>query len=304
MEADVTVAQRIVFKADALKVDFLAWGDILVVGLGVGQLGLVEVITSFGKYNPFLPNVDADAVDGSDVLTEELLLLKRSTVDDIEIHLHTVELQLVAQGDVVDELAGLVFDHVDGIGRLEDAEIAVPHQVVGIDALHGLVDKGRVAHLDEEMVLSRVVLVIQGCAHLIATYRVPKLSAVVDVYRVGVVFPAANGHDLLTSRQEEVVSEVPVEISPVSALEEGVGEADVGRVDALAQVIAELAAEGAVQGHDKVLAREAVVGAGGNRVVPRMVVEGEVGAGVQMQVVKGDKWLTVLRKGLQEGEDG
>ena len=87
-------------------------------------------------------------------------------------------------------------------------------------------------------------------------------------------------------------------------MEEGVGEADVGRVDALTQVVAELAAEGAVQGHDKVLAREAVVGAGGNRVVPGMVVEGEVGAGVQMQVVKGDKWLAVLRKGLQEGEDG
>ena len=44
---------------------------------------------------------------------------------------------LDTQGDIVDELAGLVFNHVDRVGRLEDSEVAVPHQVVGINALHG-----------------------------------------------------------------------------------------------------------------------------------------------------------------------
>ena len=83
-------------------------------------------------------------------------------------------------------------------------------------------------------------------------------------------------------------------------MEEGVGESDVGCVDALTQMVAELAAEGAVQGHDQVFAREAVVGAWRNSVIPWMVVEGEVGAGVQVEVVQGDKRFLVLRKGLQD----
>ena len=37
--------------------------------------------------------------------------------------------------NVIDEMAGFVFDHVDGISGLEDAVIAIPHQVVGVDAL-------------------------------------------------------------------------------------------------------------------------------------------------------------------------
>ena len=85
-------------------------------------------------------------------------------------------------------------------------------------------------------------------------------------------------------------------------MEEGLGKADVGRVDALAQVVAELLADGAVQGYDQILACKAVVAAGRNRVVPEMVVKGEVGTGVQLQVVEGDERLLVLRKGLQEAE--
>ena len=294
MEADVAVTQGVIFEAEALEVNSLAGYYILVIGFCVGQLGFVEVVTCLGEHNPFLPDVNADAIDGGKVLAEEMLLLKGGTVDNVKVHFYAFKLQFVAQCDVVDELAGLVFDHIDGISRLEDAIVAVPHCVVGVDALHGLIDEGRVAHLDEEMVLSRVVLVIQGCAHLIATYCVPKLSAVVDVDRVGVVFPAANGHDLLTGRQEEVVGEVPVEVGPVGALEEGVGKADVGSIDALAQVIAKFAAEGAVQGHDEIFACKAVVGAGRNRIIPGMVVEGEVGTGVQVKIVQSDKGFAVL----------
>ena len=169
--------------------------------------------------------------------------------------------------------------------------------------MHSRVDEGRVAHLHKKMVLAGVVLVVERYAHFVAADAVPELGAVVDVDGVGVVFPAADGYDLLTGRKEEVVGEVPVEISPVGALEKGVGEADVGRVDALAQVVGELAAEGAVQGHDQILASEAVVGAGRNGIVPQIVVDGEVGAGIQMQVVKGDKRLPFLRKDLQESEE-
>ena len=121
---------------------------------------MVEVVASLGEHDPFRPDVYTDAVDGGDILTEELVLLKRGTVDDVQIHLHALKLQLVAQSDVVDELTGLVFNHVDGIGRLEHTEVAVPHQVVGVDALHGLVDEGRVTHLNEEMVLAGIVLVV------------------------------------------------------------------------------------------------------------------------------------------------
>ena len=78
---------------------------------------------------------------------------------------------------------------------------------------------------------------------------------------------------------------MPVEVGPVGALEEGVGEADVGRVDTLAQVIAELAADGAVQGHHQILPRKAVVGAGRDAVVAKVVVHREVGSGVELQVV-------------------
>ena len=104
---------------------------------------------------------------------------------------------------------------------------------------------------------------------------------------------------MLARREEQVVSEVPIEISPVGALEEGVGKADVGRVDALAQVVAELVADGAVQGHDQVFARKTVVPRGRNGVVLRMIVDGKVGAGVQLEVVQCDERLLVLREGLQ-----
>lgn len=77
-------------------------------------------------------------------------------------------------------------------------------------------------------------------------------------------------------------------------MEEGVGEADVGCVNALAQVVAELAAKGAVQGHHEIFACKTVVGAMCNRIIPGVVVEGEVSAGVQMQVVQRDERLAFL----------
>ena len=100
--------------------------------------------------------------------------------------------------------------------------------------------------MEKEVVLARLVLVVERCAHLVAAHVVPKLGAIVDVDGVGVVFPAADGNYLFTSGKEEIRREMPIQISPVGALEEGVGEADVGRVDALAQMVAELAADGAV----------------------------------------------------------
>ena len=127
VEADVAVAQGIILETEAFEVYFLARGYVLVVGFRVGQLGLVEVIACLGEHDPFLADVDADAVDGSDVLAEETFLLEGGTVGDIQIHLHTVELQLVAQTDVVDELALFIFDHIHRIGGLEDAEVTVPH---------------------------------------------------------------------------------------------------------------------------------------------------------------------------------
>ena len=153
------------------------------------------------------------------------------------------------------------------------------------------------------MVLARLVLEVHGCAHGIAAHGVPELSAIVDVDGVGVVFPASDGDDLFTRREEEVVGEVPVEVGPVGALEEGVGEADVGGVDALAQVVREALAYGAVEGYHEVFPCKTMVGAGSHRVVPEIVIEGEVGTGVQMKVVEGDKRLLVLREGLHAGEE-
>ena len=45
---------------------------------------------------------------------------------------------------LVDELAWLVFNHVDRIGRFEHAEVAVPHHIVGVNALHRGINEGRV----------------------------------------------------------------------------------------------------------------------------------------------------------------
>ena len=56
---------------------------------------------------------------------------------------------------------GEILNHVDGIGRFEHAEFAVPHEVVGIDAFHGFVDERRVSHLEQQVVLSGLVLIIQ-----------------------------------------------------------------------------------------------------------------------------------------------
>ena len=143
MEAQATVGQGIELEAETLEVDSLARFNVSVVRVGgIGQLGLVEVVARFGEDNPFLPKVDTDAEYGSDVLSEKVLLFERGAVGDVQIHLNALELQFVAQSDVVDVFAGLVFNHVDRIGRLEHVEVAVPHQSVGVTALHGLVDEG------------------------------------------------------------------------------------------------------------------------------------------------------------------
>ena len=117
MEAEAAVAHGIIFKAKALEINFFARRDILVIDflavvVSVGQLSLVEVVTGLGEDDSFLPDVNADAIDGCEVLPEELFLLEGGTVGDVQIHLHALELQLVAQRDVVDELALLVFNHV------------------------------------------------------------------------------------------------------------------------------------------------------------------------------------------------
>ena len=91
---------------------------------------------------------------------------------------------------------------------------------------------------------------------------------------------------------------MPVQVSPVGALEKGVGKADVGRVDALAQMIGKGPANGAVQGHDEIFSREAVRETRFDGVIAEVIVYGVVYTGVQVQVIKGDERLLVLRKGL------
>ena len=46
-----------------------------------------------------------------------------------------------------------------------------------------------------------------------------------------------------------------------------------------------------------------MIGFWSNCIVPGMVVEGEVGTGVQVQVVQGDERLAFLRERLQEGKE-
>ena len=91
--------------------------------------------------------------------------------------------------------------------------------------------------MEKHLILAGVVHEVERGTHFVAAHRVPELGAVVDVDGVGVVFPSTDGHDLLTCREEKVVGEVPVEVGPVGALEESVGEADIGRVEALTQVV-------------------------------------------------------------------
>ena len=134
-------------------------------------------------------------------------------------------------------------------------------------------------------VLARIVFEVERCTYLVAAYGVPELSAVIDIDGVGVVFPTADSDNLLTCREKEIVGEIPVKVSPVGALEESVGEADVGRVDALAKVVGEFAADGTVQSYNQILSRETMVCAGRDGVVSQMVVDGEVSSGVQLQIV-------------------
>ncbi len=303
MHPQVTAAHGIVLEPDTLEIDLAPGRDILVEGIrsGVG-LSLVEVIARLGEDDPLLAEVDAGADQGGEVLSEETFLLERGAVLDIDVHLQDARLDLVSQRDVVDELTRTVFDHVDGIGGLEDAEVAVPHEVVRVDALHGGRDERRVGHLQQEEVLAGTVLIVEREAHLIAAHVVPEIGAIVDVDRVGVVFPAADGHHLLACREVEAVVQVPVEVGPVGALEKGVGEADVGRVDALAEVVGELVGDGTVDLETQVLPLEAV----GGTVVVEIVLVGEIGTGVKVQGVQGEDLL--LGEGLQEahhagGED-
>ena len=295
METEATVAHRVELKPKALEVDSLSGNHVLIVRLCVGQLGFVEVQAGFRKNDPFFSYVEADAVDGSDILSEELGLFERGAVDDVKIHLHPVELQFVTQSDVVDELARLVLNHVDRVGGLKRAHVAVPHQVVGVDALHGCVGEGRIAKLEKHLVVAGFVGEVQRGAHLVAAYGIPELGAIIDVDRVGVVLPAADGHDLLACREEQVISEMPVEISPVRSLKKGVGEVDVRGVETLAQVVGELGADSAVQGDDQIFSSKPMVRGGTHSVVPKVIIKSIVGARVEIQLIQSDERLLVLR---------
>ena len=150
------------------------------------------------------------------------------------------------------------------------------------------------------MVLARVSLVVERKAHFVAADTVPELSAVINVDGVSVIFPAANGHYLLTCREEEVVGKVPVEVSPVGTLEKGVGKANIGRVEALAKVVGEPATDVAVQGHHQIFARKAVGKTWSHRIISEVVVDSKVGAGAQLKVVESNQGLFVLRKSLRD----
>ena len=85
MQAEIPVAHGIILESKALEIDFLARFHVGVERVGIGKLGVVEVIAGFGEDDPFLSNVHADAINRRDVLTEELFLLKRGTVQKIKI---------------------------------------------------------------------------------------------------------------------------------------------------------------------------------------------------------------------------
>ena len=162
MHAKVTTSHGIVFEPDAFEIDFAAGRDILVERIRCGVcLRFVEVVPRLAIDDPLLPDVETGTDEGGEILTDELVLFKRGAVLEIDVHFQDAILDLVAQGDVVDERARLVLDHVDRIGGLEHVEVAVPHQVIGVDALHGRGDEGRVGHLHQEVVFLRFVEEIQ-----------------------------------------------------------------------------------------------------------------------------------------------
>ena len=155
------------------------------------------------------------------------------------------------------------------------------------------------------MVSSVVRLVICGDAHLVTANVIPEVGAVIDVDWGCVVFPAADGNNLLAARNVEIVGDVPVEVSPVGALEKSVGETRIGRVDALTEMVAELVSDVAIHGDLQVFALQTMVGT----VVGAIVVVGEIGAGVETQSVERHYlffffflFLPFLRDGLAHDE--
>ena len=71
-------------------------------------------------------------------------------VDEIHIQVPFLEPELVSQGKIIHKLAPFPLKHVDGIQRLERAELAGPVQIV--------------AH--QGVLVERAVVQVRGCAHL------------------------------------------------------------------------------------------------------------------------------------------
>lgn len=97
VKTDISAPQRIVFKAYAFKIGFFAWYDPSVEWIVFSRkLRPVGIYACFGKDNPFVANVNANAENGSEILSEKAFLTERSAVHNVQIHFYTVEKQLVA----------------------------------------------------------------------------------------------------------------------------------------------------------------------------------------------------------------
>lgn len=166
--------------------------------------------------------------------------------------------ELVAERDVIDILAGLVLNQVDRIHRIENAVVAVPHKVVGVQPFEadGLGREGRVGDLEQNRVAAVVGRVLARNAEFVAGGQVvAEVGIEIHVDGRLVVFVTADGDDLLTGRQPPVLVDVVVEVGPVGGFEEVLQRIEF--VKTVAEVVGELVADVAVEDEVEELAGEA-----------------------------------------------
>ena len=166
----------------------------------------------------------ADTPDGFDnhgvIGAEEILLLERGSVHEVNVEKEVLPLEMVSKSDVIDEAAVHVLHHVespDGVPYRSD--LAHPGQVVGINSLK-TVGKGRGANLERQQLVLRQLAGSARSEGETLVDAVAELAVEININGDSVVLIAAYQDGVLANAETPSVGGLPVDVEEICGVED------------------------------------------------------------------------------------
>ena len=225
MNTDIFMFRRTIFHAQTVKeVALSRYHHDLLRFQRAGLIGHILVVTGFDKDVYVLERV-IHAAYGCEI-SEEVREID-GAVHIVDVPAEIAELDFIAERDVVDKTAAFPFKHIDGIERGEMGITAGPIEAVGqesfspLAARAGVIDVRRVAHLEGELVMLRLVGIDDGSGQLEAVDGAPEVSIEQDINRSGIVFKPTYAQSLLAGAECPLVVDLPLKIKEIGIVEQG-----------------------------------------------------------------------------------